>query len=78
MFSFFTGISKHCHFHFSLFLSLPLKDDFHLLLEVKLLLLLEDELLNELLLLCLHLGQGSVLGGQPGSGNDFQKQQVYY
>ena len=39
-----------------------------MLLEDQLHLFLEDELLNELLLLRLDLGQGSVLGGQPGSG----------
>ena len=85
--SVFTWISTHCHFlSVYFFLLLLLEDELHLPLEYELLLLLEDELdllledelLDELLLLSLHLGQGSVLGGQPGSGNDFQKQQVFY
>ena len=48
----FTWILKHGHFP-------PVS-------EVRL--LLEDELLYELLLLGLHLGQGSVLGGEPENG----------
>ena len=64
---------------FSLFLPLPIKNEVnlllenevHLLLENELHLLLENELLDELLLLGLHLGQGGVLSGEPE--NVFQK-----
>ena len=75
---------KNSHFlsvHFFLFyeeLHLLLQDELLRLLKDEVLLLLQDELLNELLLLRLHLGQGSVLGGKPAMFFFFIKNNQFY